>query len=220
MEGFDHSALDALAVFPLPDVVLFPGTLLPLHIFEPRYRDMIADVLAGSRVLAVARLRPGYEKDYEGRPPIFGVAGVGYVVQSDKLPDGRYNIMLRGVGRVRVEEELAPAHSYREVRARMLVDTRSTRAGEEIASAQEQLIAICDQLAERVPEGGASLRQLARTLPSPGGCADAVASALLRDPGDRQDLLELLDPADRLERMISHTAALLVRLSTGSRLPN
>src|SRR5450432_2501998 len=98
MEPFDHGALDALAVFPLPDLVLFPGTLLPLHIFEPRYREMITHVLGGSRVLAVARLRPGFEETYQDRPPVFELCGVGYVVAAEPLEDGRWNIMLRGVG--------------------------------------------------------------------------------------------------------------------------
>src|SRR5687767_6553216 len=87
------AALDELAVFPLPDLVFFPHSLLPLHIFEPRYREMTADVLAGSRLLAVARLLPGLEADDQGRPAIHEIAGVGLCVHADRLPDGRYHIM-------------------------------------------------------------------------------------------------------------------------------
>ena len=211
-------ALDALAIFPLPDLVFFPGSLLPLHIFEPRYREMIGDVLAGSGLLAVVRLLPGFEPNYKGRPPVADIAGVGACVSADRLPDGRYNLMLRGLGRVRLDEELAPDTSYRRARCRLLPDSRSSRA-ERLDEGQRTLIALCDRLASVVPEGEV-LRQLARALPTPGGCADAVANALVRDPEARQTLLELLDPADRLDQVAMVVNALVARMdpSRGSNL--
>ena len=69
--------LAALPVFPLPNVVLFPEAILPLHVFEPRYRELVREVLSGRKLMAVARLKPGFEDDYEGRPPVFDVCGVG-----------------------------------------------------------------------------------------------------------------------------------------------
>lgn len=207
------AALEGLALFPLPDVVLFPNALLPLHVFEPRYRDMIADVLAGTRVLAVPRLRPGFEADYQGRPPIFDTAGLGLCIASDKLPDGRYDIMVRGLGRVLIEDELPPHRSYRLARARLLGDERSTRAPE-LAGLHQQLVALLDRLAQVVPDGGA-MRQLARAVATPGGCADVVASALVRDPDARQTLLELLDPADRLDQVMAHVSVLISRFGAG-----
>jgi Lon protease-like protein len=113
-----RSALQDLAVFPLPNAVLFPGAILPLHVFEPRYREMTRDVLDSTRMLAIARLRPGYEHDYYGRPPMFSTAGIGYVIGSDELPNGRYNLLVRGIGRVSVDNELPPDKSYRRVQAR------------------------------------------------------------------------------------------------------
>src|SRR5262249_61215492 len=95
-------------LFPLPTLVLFPHVLQPLHIFEPRYRQMTADALAGDRLIAMALLRPGWEKDYEGRPPIYSVICVGRIVAEKRLPDGRFNILLRGVSRARVRRELPP----------------------------------------------------------------------------------------------------------------
>jgi uncharacterized protein len=208
----ERSVLEELAIFPLPDIVLFPHALLPLHIFEPRYRDMIAAVLAGPKVLAVTRLKPGYEAEYAGRPEVEDIAGLGYCVAADRLPDGRYNIMLRGVGRVRIEAEHPPAHSYRTVRARLLVDTRSRVA--DLEPAHAALVALLDKLAATVPDGE-PVRQLARVVPSPAGCADAVASALVRDPDARQKLLELMDPADRLAQVTDHVTALIAQLSGG-----
>jgi Lon protease-like protein len=215
-----ESALEALPIFPLPDTVLFPGALLPLHVFEPRYRDMTRDVLGGSRMMAVARLKPGYEADYYGRPEVHAVAGVGYVIAAEQLEDGRYNIVLRGVGRIRIAEELPAAHSYRTVRAEMLVDTHSQRAASEVAAAHEQVIAMCDRLSHLLDEGGDNLRELVRAVPSPAGCVDVLAAALVTDTDERQRLLEALDPADRLERLLGHVALLVSHFSSGPKSVN
>src|SRR5262245_32009347 len=103
---------DLLPLFPLPNVVLFPNVFLPLHIFEPRYREMTADALATDRLIGMALLRPGWERDYEGRPPIYPIGCNGVITHSDRLPDGRYNIVLRGLERFRILEEDA-GRSYR-----------------------------------------------------------------------------------------------------------
>ena len=94
-----------LPLFPLPNVVLFPGVYLPLHIFEPRYRAMTADALAGDRVIGMVLLKPGYEEDYEGRPPVYEVGCAGLVTHAEPLPDGRYNIVLQGMQRFRIRDE-------------------------------------------------------------------------------------------------------------------
>ncbi len=206
-----RSALHDLPLFPLPDVVLFPGAVLPLHVFEPRYREMTRDVLAGSRLLAIVRLRPGYEADYRGRPPIYDVAGVGYVIGSDELPDGRFNLLVRGVGRISIESELAPERSYRRAQARALIDSRSQRP-DELGALYGQLVALCERLAEHIEEEGDRLRQLFQNDNSPGACADLLSAALVTDPDERQSLLEMLDPADRVGRVIDHIAQLLSRL--------
>src|SRR6185436_5117887 len=113
---------DSVCIFPLPDVALFPHAILPLHVFEPRYREMVRDCLAGDRKMAVAALAPGYEADYHGRPAVRPVCGLGEVVAHDGLPDGRSNILLRGTSRVRIIEELPPDRSYRLVRCQRLPD--------------------------------------------------------------------------------------------------
>jgi Lon protease-like protein len=94
-----------IPLFPLPETALFPGVSRPFLIFEPRYRDMIADVLKGDRIIGMVRLRPGFEKDYEGRPPIYGVGCAGTIVEYEQLPDGRYVILLRGLTTFRVLSE-------------------------------------------------------------------------------------------------------------------
>ena len=94
-----------LPLFPLPNVVLFPNVFLPLHIFEPRYRAMVADALDGDRLIGMVLLRPGWEGDYEGRPPVFPIGCAGLISHHEQLPDGRYNIVLRGLEKFRVERE-------------------------------------------------------------------------------------------------------------------
>ena len=93
-----------IAIFPLA-TVLFPGSVLPLHIFEDRYRAMMADALEGDRLIAMALLKPGWEKSYYGRPEIEPVVCVGQILSQEKLADGKYNLLLQGVVRARVVEE-------------------------------------------------------------------------------------------------------------------
>jgi Lon protease-like protein len=94
-----------IPVFPLPNVVLFPNVFLPLHIFEPRYRAMISDALEGDRIIGMVLLKPGFESDYEGRPPIFQIGCAGVITHSEPLPDGRFHIVLRGLEKFRVTGE-------------------------------------------------------------------------------------------------------------------
>jgi hypothetical protein len=218
-QPLDPGALAALPLFPLPDVVLFPGALLPLHVFEPRYRELTADVLAGRRIMGVARLRPGYQADYAGRPPIFSVAGAGYVVKAEELPDGRYNILLRGVARVQLDEELPAERAYRRARAHVLVDTRSARPGA-LPRLRGDLVTLCDRLSMLLGDGGLELRELSRGVGSPAAFADMLAAALVLDPDDRQALLEATDPADRLETLTAHVAQLVLQMSPTGGAPN
>src|SRR5262245_32089235 len=94
-----------IPIFPLEEATLFPTAARPLHIFEPRYRAMIADALKGDRIIGMATLRPGYEADYEGRPPIHAIGCAGVIEDVEELPDGRFNIVLRGIVRFRVADE-------------------------------------------------------------------------------------------------------------------
>src|SRR5215831_19150370 len=96
---------DLLPIFPLPNVVLFPNVFLPLHIFEPRYREMTAEALAADRLIGMVLLRPGWEREYEGRPAVYPIGCSGVITHVERLSDGRYNIVLRGLERFRILEE-------------------------------------------------------------------------------------------------------------------
>jgi uncharacterized protein len=96
---------DLLPLFPLPNVVLFPNVFLPLHIFEPRYREMVADAVASDRMIGMVLLRPGWERDYEGRPAVYPVGCSGVLTHVERLSDGRSNLVLRGLERFRIVDE-------------------------------------------------------------------------------------------------------------------
>ena len=104
-----------IPLFPLPTVVLFPNVLLPLHIFEPRYRQMVEASLAGDRMIGMVLLRPGYEADYEGAPAIYRTGCAGLITRAERLEDGRYDLVLRGVEKftIRTEDAPAPGRLYR-----------------------------------------------------------------------------------------------------------
>jgi Lon protease-like protein len=113
---------DVIPLFPLPGVALFPDLPLPLHIFEPRYRAMVKDALAGSRLIGIVQIRPGAEAK-EGAPsPIFSVGCAGRIEGVAELPGGRSNIVLRGVSRFQVEEELPEGRPYRVARVSPLIE--------------------------------------------------------------------------------------------------
>ncbi len=101
--------MDLVPLFPLPNVVLFPDVPLPLHVFEPRYRALVTDALDSHRTIGVTLLKPGYQADYLGRPPIYPLGCAGTIVEQERLADGRYNIVLHGRERFRVVEERAGA---------------------------------------------------------------------------------------------------------------
>jgi Lon protease-like protein len=94
-----------IPLFPLPETSLFPGVSRPFLIYEPRYREMIADALKGNRIIGMVRLRPGFEKNYEGRPPIYDIGCAGTIEEYEQLSDGRYVILLRGLATFRIVTE-------------------------------------------------------------------------------------------------------------------
>src|SRR6476469_6232208 len=94
-----------IPIFPLPNVVLFPNVFLPLHIFETRYRQMVDDALKGDRIIGMVLLRPGWEGKYEGRPAVYPIGCAGVITHAERLADGRFNIVLRGMEKFRIVGE-------------------------------------------------------------------------------------------------------------------
>lgn len=189
-----------LPIFPLPDVVFFPDTVLPLHVFEPRYRRMIADCLAGDRRLAVVMLRPGWERDYHGRPPVHAVAGAGEIIQAEALADGRYNILLDGQMRVRIAEELTADQPYRLVRARPLADVLAANDAASLGERLGILRAAYAKLLDALGQVHADLvGRLTVAGAGPGAVIDRIVSAVVPDAAVRQQILEAVDVGERLD---------------------
>jgi Lon protease-like protein len=210
--------LAALPLFPLPNAVLFPGAELPLHIFEPRYRAMTERALAGSRLILLGRLRPGYEPHYHERPPVFEVAGLGRITQDVSHPDGRFDILLSGIGRVRIVEELPPAEPYRLVRGEFLSDAAGSSAIA-IGAWEKKLAELFHGLRPHLPESVRDLDALAGSARSPGERVDRLAAALTADPDARQRMLEERDPAERYCLLVAQLSEFAAALSLENEAP-
>jgi Lon protease-like protein len=204
-------ALRKLPVFPLPDVVMFPHALLPLHIFEPRYRKLTQDALAGNRLMGLALL---VEQEVPGElPPRFApILGVGEIVMAQELPDGRFNLILRGRMRVRLDRELETAEPYRLITATELPDEPAHRP-EDLSEAEATLRSLIFGLADALPEGGELLKQVVSAQSSAAELVNVVAAALVADTGSRQQLLETTDILARMESVSNEVAAVTARVA-------
>ena len=123
-------ASKVVSLFPLPNLFLFPGTVMPLHIFEPRYRQMIEDSLDGPGRLVIGTVLEGHTSELAGNPPVHGIAGLGEIARHERLPDGRFVIMLVGLARVRIHE-VASDRLYRKVEAAPLTEVQVREDEEE-----------------------------------------------------------------------------------------
>lgn len=135
-----------IPLFPLPNVVLFPSALLPLHIFEPRYRAMVADALENERLIGMVMLRPGWEPHYDRAPEVYPIGCAGFITHADQLPDGRYNIMLRGLEKFRILSERSArtgVERYRIARVESIKEVKSVTSAASHAARQrlEKLLA-------------------------------------------------------------------------------
>ena len=204
------AALPRMPLFPLPNVVLFPNASLRLHIFEERYRAMTRDILAGERFLAMGLIVEGASPTDE-RPTVQPIAGVGEVIMAHELPDGRFNMVVRGHARVRIDEELASDRPYRLVSATVLPDLPVADPGE-LRDAEQSLRVLIGHLADAIPEGGEPLRQIVAALETPDALANVAAAELIADVAARQRLLETRDVAKRLERVTAEIVAMTARL--------
>jgi ATP-dependent Lon protease len=204
------AALGRLPLFPLPNVVLFPHAPLRLHIFEDRYRAMTRDILDGERFLAMGLITEGATAADE-RPPVEAIAGVGEIVMAHELPDGRFNLVVRGYARVHIDEELSSDRPYRLVSASVVPDLPITDRNE-LRDAEQSLRVLIGQLADAIPEGGEPLRQIVAGLETPASLANVAAAELIADVGIRQELLETRDVARRLERVTAEIVAMTARL--------
>jgi uncharacterized protein len=170
-----------LPLFPLPDVVLFPSVPLPLHVFEPRYRKLTADVLQSHKLVGMTLLRPGWKADYHGRPPVFPVGCAGRIEKWEALGGGRFNVLLRGVSRFRILEEQA-GEPYRLASIQSLGDEGADAAS--LEGARSKVLAAIGRASD-----GPSLLVLQPGI-GPDVLVNALSQTLDLAPLERQSLLD------------------------------
>ena len=182
-----------IPLFPLQDVVLFPNMSRPLHIFEQRYRDMVADAVQGDGLIGMVLLRPGYEADYEGNPPIFEVGCAGEIVQAEELDDGRWLILLEGTVRFRVRDE-DRSRSYRVADVEALAERNDEDDRRVLRGYREQLVEVFTALAPSRDQPPEEVTDA--------DLVNALSQFLPLAPEDRQALLEAPGPRARAEALL------------------
>lgn len=207
---FDAETFSGVArLFPLPNLVLYPHVLQPLHIFEERYREMVEDALMGDKLIAMAVLKPGWERDYESRPPIAPVACLGKIVAHHRLPDGRYNLLLLGVQRVRIAQELDPLRSFRQASVELIEDEYDLDGPIEGHDLQEKLVAAFHNKLSSECETPEQLEKLLSGELPLGLLTDLAAYALPLDVAVKQALLAECRVSARAEVLLSQVARLV-----------
>ncbi len=199
-EGFSGKA----RLFPLPNLVLFPHVMQPLHIFELRYRDLLEDALAGDRLVAMAMLMPGWETNYEGRPSLYPVACLGRVTTFYRLPDGTYNVLLLGLQRVKLVHELKPLHRFREAKVELCEDQYPLCPPAYQKALQQKLHDALFRILPIRPEAQEQLDQLLGNDVPLGILTDVISFMLDIAPACKQSLLAEIDVYRRAELLLAH----------------
>ena len=205
-EALMHYAND-LPLFPLPQMVFFTHTVLPLHIFEPRYRDMVRDVQKHGWPIVMGNIDVSAGLDDQGRPRVLPIAGVGFISRCEELPDGRFLIELEGSSRVRITHEHSAGRDYRTVAVEVLdSDDVDPQALEQARHSIQVLVMGLTQQNARV---GEYLQYLIRKASDASALADSMAASLITDPAARQALLENVDVLSRLDAVVTRMAELM-----------
>lgn len=186
-------------LFPLPGFVMMPGVKKMFHLFEPRYRQLAADAVAGDGLITLVQLRDGWEGDYEGQPPTEAIGCLCRIDHHTRLPDGRFLLLLRGVCRVRLEREQLTSTPYRVAQAQPLPDA----AEPDVTGLRDELVRAA---LRQLPEEGAArtqIRQLCESTLPVGSLCDVLSFYLPVEPSVKQELLNTLDVAARCRRLLS-----------------
>lgn len=208
MQSFSESPAELEAfsgtapLFPLPNTALFPHVTQPLHVFEPRYRELTADALSGERLIAIAALRPGWQSNYESKDVgVHPVACLGRITLDEQLPDGRYLLLLRGLCRARIVEERETPLPYRTARLQLLSDIYPADATIDRQRRRRELLAAMHALEPERNHMVALLQQLESEL-SLGALCDVLAFALPAAVDVGVQLLSTLNVDERSDLLL------------------
>ena len=197
-------------IFPLPNVVFYPHVMLPLHIFEPRYREMVMDALIGEKYIAIALLKPNWEADYESKSPeIHNTVCLGQIVHDVKLPDGRFNIALRGLSRASVVSEIDSGTPYRIGELELQPDYYSKKPVIDRENRQRELLAGFREMFPHTTLEQVFHQAVSADIPL-GGLCDVIAHSLEISPSEAQLVLEELDVDLRSDLLLSQLRSMLV----------
>ena len=199
LEGFSGTA----PLFPLPNVALFPHVTQPLHVFEPRYRELTADALSGERLIAIGALRPGWQADYESKEVgVHPVVCLGRITLDERLPDGRYLLLLRGLCRARIVEEPASPLLYRTARLELLGDVYPADATIDRLRRRRELLEAMQALEPERDQTVSLLQQLESEL-SLGALCDVLSFALPAAADVGVQLLSTLNVDERSDLLLN-----------------
>lgn len=182
-------------LFPLGGVVMFPHAVLPLHIFEPRYRQMTEHALASDSFITIVQSKPGNSRN--GVTAIESVGCLGRIIHHERLPDGRFHLLLHGRSRVRITEELTVDTLYRQAQADVMEDLRLDGESDGL---RQEILALLRQ-DQRFDEKTDAL--LSQQMPL-GALCDLLAHASRLSPAQKQELLECIDPRTRARELLAH----------------
>jgi Lon protease-like protein len=186
-----------IPVFPLPNVVLFPKLQLPLHIFEPRYREMVRDAIGREGLIGMALLRGDWEKDYYGNPDIYSVGCLGKIVGVTPLPDGRYNILLHGLTEYDIQEQILDATPYRQARVVVRDEDMATNP---LASLQKEILELSR---ETIQQDSSPLLKIIGDLSLDGATwLNLCCFSFDISPVEKQSLLEAKSLEERARHLI------------------
>jgi len=195
-----------IPIFPLPNTVFFPDTRLPLHVFEPRYRRMVADALEGEERIGIVLLEPGWESDYLGAPPVHEIGTAGIIEHAATLEDGRYNILLDGQVRFRIIEEVQTL-PYRI--ARVMAAPESAVGVDVAKELRSRLVDLSRRYLEHLP-GPTELVEFETVTFQE--LANALIMSLTIDAEEKQRLLEIGSMMDRASSVADLLETRLVAL--------
>jgi Lon protease-like protein len=196
-----HGFSGLAPIFPLPNLVLFPHAVQPLHIFEPRYRKLVADALAGERLIGLVLLKPGWESDYDGRPPIHEMACLGKITTDERLPGGKYNLVLHGLQRAVVVEETKTDKPYRMAQLELYKDFYPEPPVIHRDARRLELLSAFRRLFPE-PDYDQALAGLTDANLPLGVLCDVLSFALQLKPARKQKLLEEVDVDQRSDLLL------------------
>ncbi len=191
-------------LFPLPNLVMFPHVMQAMHIFEPRYRSLFEEAISDDQLIALGVLAQGWEVDYEGRPALEPMACLCRIATYQRTPEGTYNVLLLGVRRIQLQEELPPTKPFRVAEATIVEDhVPSHSSAEEIVGLQQQLLMAFKRSMPKIPTSYEQVDELLGSQITLGMLADIVAYTAELNSSTKLSLLKTNNVVDRVHVLLN-----------------